>query len=95
MITPLARVCVEPAVADVDHADAGVLCQQLGRSPTATHTRTDLLERVWDTNYDGFSNVVDVHVGHLRRKLALPGLPDPIETVRGVGYRLRQIEASP
>lgn len=71
------------------------LLEVLLRSPTATHTRTDLLERVWDTNYDGFSNVVDVHVGHLRRKLALPGLPDPIETVRGVGYRLRQIEASP
>jgi len=51
-------------------------------------TRTDLLDAVWDTNYDGLSNVVDVHVANLRRKLELPGRPAPIETIRGVGYRM-------
>ena len=51
-------------------------------------TRTDLLEAVWDAHYDGTSNVVDVHVTNLRRKLDLPGAPAPIETVRGVGYRI-------
>ncbi len=51
-------------------------------------SRGDLLEAVWDANYDGLSNVVDVHVANLRRKLALPGRDDPIETVRGVGYRV-------
>ena len=50
--------------------------------------RTDLLEAVWDANYDGLSNVVDVHMANLRRKLDLPGSPVPIETVRGVGYRV-------
>jgi DNA-binding response OmpR family regulator len=50
--------------------------------------RTELLEAVWDANYDGLSNVVDVHVANLRRKLELPGHGDPIETVRGVGYRV-------
>ncbi|MGD9796334.1 MAG: response regulator transcription factor [Acidimicrobiia bacterium] len=50
--------------------------------------RSDLLEAVWDANYDGLSNVVDVHVANLRRKLSLPGSSDPIETVRGVGYRI-------
>ena len=50
--------------------------------------RGELLEAVWDANYDGLSNVVDVHVANLRRKLDLPGDPAPIETVRGVGYRL-------
>ena len=50
--------------------------------------RTDLLEAVWDANYDGLSNVVDVHVANLRRKLDLPGHRDPIETLRGVGYRI-------
>ena len=64
------------------------LLEVLLRSPDATHHRTDLLERVWDANYDGLSNVVDVHIANLRRKLELPGLADPIETVRGVGYRL-------
>jgi len=38
--------------------------------------------------YEGDSNVVDVHVANLRRKLELPGHGDPIETVRGVGYRV-------
>jgi two-component system OmpR family response regulator len=50
--------------------------------------RSDLLEAVWDANYDGTSNVVDVHVANLRRKLDLPDDPAPIETVRGVGYRM-------
>lgn len=50
--------------------------------------RIDLLEAVWDANYDGLSNVVDVHVGNLRRKLDMPGRTSPIETVRGVGYRI-------
>ena len=51
-------------------------------------TRTDLLEAVWDANYDGLSNVVDVHIANLRRKLDLPGKEMPVETVRGVGYRV-------
>jgi len=51
-------------------------------------TRTILLEHVWDANYDGLSNVVDVHIANLRRKLELPGADGVIETVRGVGYRL-------
>jgi DNA-binding response OmpR family regulator len=50
--------------------------------------RTDLLEAVWDANYDGLSNVVDVHVANLRRKLEVPGLDTAIETMRGVGYRI-------
>ena len=50
--------------------------------------RTTLLDHVWDANYDGLSNVVDVHVANLRRKLELPGADGAIETVRGVGYRL-------
>ncbi|MFK8024535.1 MAG: response regulator transcription factor [Ilumatobacter sp.] len=55
--------------------------------------RADLLEAVWDANYDGLSNVVDVHVGNLRRKLDVVGSDDPIETVRGVGYRLAEHQA--
>jgi DNA-binding response OmpR family regulator len=55
-------------------------------------SRTELLEHVWDTNYDGLSNVVDVHVASLRRKLDAPSGPAPIDTVRGVGYRVRREE---
>ncbi len=53
-------------------------------------TRSVLLDHVWDANYDGVSNVVDVHVANLRRKLDLPGADGAIETVRGVGYRLHE-----
>lgn len=52
----------------------------------AVVSRSDLLEHVWDANYDGLSNVVDVHVASLRRKLDRPGVPAPIVTIRGVGY---------
>ncbi|MEL7158435.1 MAG: response regulator transcription factor [Actinomycetota bacterium] len=64
------------------------LLEVLLRNPSAVCTRQDLLEHVWDAHYDGLSNVVDVHIANLRRKLALPGRDDAIETVRGVGYRL-------
>ena len=65
------------------------LLRQLMGSPDAVVSRTELLEHCWDAHYDGLSNVVDVHVANLRRKLTEPGGDDPIETVRGVGYRLR------
>jgi len=51
-------------------------------------TRTQLLEHVWDVNYGGLSNVVDVYVGYLRRKLAAAGARTRIRTIRGVGYAL-------
>jgi len=76
------------------------LLEHLMRRPGEVCRREHLLEQVWDTNYDGLSNVVDVHIANLRRKLAgdsdrvLAGgqgvdddEPDLIETVRGVGYR--------
>jgi len=50
--------------------------------------RTTLLEKVWDMHFDPESNVVDVHVGNLRRKLARAGAEPRLETVRGVGFRL-------
>ncbi len=48
-------------------------------------TREQLLDRVWGYDYDPGSNIVDVYIGYLRKKLS----SDAIETVRGVGYRLR------
>jgi DNA-binding response OmpR family regulator len=52
--------------------------------------RTELLEKVWDLRFDPMSNVVDVHVGHLRRKLRDAGGDPLVHTVRGVGYVLRK-----
>jgi len=52
-------------------------------------TRTHILEHVWDFAYDGISNVVDQYIAYLRRKVDRPFGRHDIETVRGVGYRLR------
>ena len=54
-------------------------------------SRTRLIEHVWDFAYDGDSNVVDVYVRYLRNKVDRPFGRDSIETVRGVGYRLRSV----
>ncbi len=51
-------------------------------------SREEILASVWGYEHDPATNVVDVYVGYLRRKLALPGDPAPIHTVRAVGYRL-------
>jgi len=52
-------------------------------------TRQQLLDSVWGIDFDASSNVVDVYVSYLRRKLDRPGEPSFIETVRGAGYRVR------
>jgi len=51
--------------------------------------RTELLEKVWDLHFDPESNVVDVHVGNLRRKLKEAAELELLHTVRGVGFRLQ------
>jgi two-component system, OmpR family, response regulator len=60
------------------------------RQPGTVLSRYQLLEHVWDYNYENRSNVVDVYVRYLRRKIDLPFGTNSIETVRGVGYRLRK-----
>lgn len=59
------------------------------RHPGEVVNREDLLAHLWDFNYESFSNVIDVHVKNLRRKLAQGDRGDLLETVRGIGYRLR------
>jgi DNA-binding response OmpR family regulator len=51
-------------------------------------SREEILTAVWGYDHDPGTNVVQVYVGYLRRKLAQPDSPVPIETVRSVGYRL-------
>jgi DNA-binding response OmpR family regulator len=51
-------------------------------------SREQILSSVWGYQHDPETNVVDVYIGYLRRKLAKPGAPAPIHTVRRVGYRL-------
>jgi DNA-binding response OmpR family regulator len=61
---------------------------ELASEPNTIHSRGRLLERVFDTNHEGYARNVDCHVARLRRKLDAAGLvPSPIETVHGTGYR--------
>jgi len=58
------------------------------RHPNQVINREDLISSLWDFNYESFSNVVDVHVKNLRRKLDFGVEPSMIESIRGIGYRL-------
>lgn len=59
------------------------------RNPGRTLTRTILEDALWDRDRDTSSNLVDVYVGRLRAKLARPEQQQMLETVRGIGYRMR------
>ena len=93
--TPELRVgalVVDPATHSVSREGVPVeltarefaVLEYLARRPGEVVSRTRLLEHVWDENFEGSTNVVDVYVGYLRRKLGR----EQIATVRGVGYRL-------
>ena len=60
--------------------------------PGMVLTRSQIIETVWDFAYDGGSNIVDQYVNYLRRKIDVPFGRHDIETVRGMGYRLRRAE---
>lgn len=61
----------------------------LARSPDRVHSRMELLQKIWDSDHEGYARNVDCHVTRLRRKLENAGLsPALIETVHGVGYCL-------
>jgi DNA-binding response OmpR family regulator len=53
-------------------------------------THEEILAAVWEYDHDPGTNIVQVYVGYLRRKLGLPDSPVPIETVRSVGYKLSE-----
>jgi DNA-binding response OmpR family regulator len=58
------------------------------RHPNQVLSREQLLSAVWGYDFDPGTNIVEVYVGYLRRKLALPDRPAPIQTLRSMGYRL-------
>ncbi|HEX6557280.1 MAG TPA: response regulator transcription factor [Ktedonobacteraceae bacterium] len=57
--------------------------------PRQVLTRDQILERVWGYNDETETNVLEVHIGHLRQKLEAYGSPRLIQTIRGIGYALR------
>lgn len=64
-----------------------MLLEFFARNPHRLLSRQQILSAVWDYDFEGESNVVDVYVRYLRGKLDLPGEPSLITTVRGGGYR--------
>ena len=64
------------------------LLEYLAANAGIAVTRAQILERVWGDDFDGSSNVVDVYVSAVRKKLSAVGAPDRIATVWGVGYSL-------
>jgi two-component system OmpR family response regulator len=87
---------VDPATRSVTRAGRRVdlsarefaVLELLVRRAGQVVARTELLEHVWDRNYEGSTNIVDVYVGYLRRKLEDPFGRPLIRTVRGVGYAI-------
>jgi DNA-binding response OmpR family regulator len=66
-----------------------VILEYLMRHPDAVVTRTMIEEHAWDYDFDSLSNLVDVYINRLRRKIDIEGEESLIQTVRGAGYRLR------
>ena len=58
-------------------------------------SKADILRSVWDSNYHGDENVVEVYAGYLRRRIDTPFGRTALQTVRGVGYRLAADGGSP
>jgi two-component system, OmpR family, response regulator len=69
------------------------LLETLMRRPGQVLSRYQLLEHAWDYAYENRSNVVDVYIRYLRKKIDRPFGRDSLETVRGAGYRLRKAGA--
>ncbi|HEV7491271.1 MAG TPA: response regulator transcription factor, partial [Rhodanobacteraceae bacterium] len=68
------------------------LLEFLVRNSGQVLTRTMIFESVWGYHFDPGTNVIDVHIGRLRKKVDPPGLAPLIRTVRGSGYRLAETE---
>jgi two-component system OmpR family response regulator len=91
---------VDPATHEVARAGVPValtarefaVLEYLARHAGEAVTRASLLDHVWDENFEGSTNIVDVYVGYLRRKLEQPFDRPLIRTIRGIGYAL---EAGP
>ncbi len=89
---------LDPATHEVWRGDAEIelsakefaLLETFMRRPGEVLSRVQLLEHAWDFAYENRSNVIDVYVGHLRRKIDEPFDRRSLETVRGAGYRLRR-----
>lgn len=94
MLDPLARTCMRAGTPVPLTTREYELLEALMRKPGQVVPKSELLEHVWGVDFEGDPNVVEVYVGYLRRKIDRPFDRNDIETVRGVGYRIRQDPAA-
>ena len=88
LLDPLSRrVMQDERVVDLSPREFALL-EFLMRNAGRTVSRSRIAEAVWNYKFDTETNVVDVYVNYLRKKLSFGGRAAPIHTVRGVGYRL-------
>ena len=93
----LGPLSIDRRTREVTYSEAAValtpkefeLLVELASDPGAVMTREHLIDSVWDENWWGSTKTLDVHVASLRKKLA----PELIETIRGVGFRLVELDA--
>ena len=87
-LDPASRQAERAGVSVVLTAREFALLEYLLRNPRRVLTRTQILEHVWDDNFDPVANAVDVLVGRVRRKVDREGMTPMLHTVRGAGYVL-------
>ena len=87
-LDPASRTCkVDGSAKDLTTREFSVL-EYLVRNAGTVVSKLDVLDNVWDYNFEGDPNIVEVYVRRLRKKLELPIRDTTIVTVRGAGYRL-------
>jgi two-component system OmpR family response regulator len=91
VLDPARRRCARGEVEIRLTAREFAVLECLLRQPGDTVTKVAILEQVWDENYTGDPNIVEVYIGYLRRKIDDPFDRQTITTVRGVGYRLDRV----
>ena len=88
VLDPASRECRRDGTPIVLTAREFDLLEALARRPGAVRSKVDLLDSVWGSDFEGDSNVVEVYVGYLRRKIDAPFGRRSLQTVRGMGYRM-------
>ncbi|MEQ1690625.1 MAG: response regulator transcription factor [Gemmatimonas sp.] len=101
VILRVADLELDPATREAHRGDRPILLttkefavlEVLMRASGKVLSRSYISEKAWDDNYDALSNVIDVYVARLRRKIDAEGEPPLLETIRGAGYRIAPARA--
>ncbi len=95
-VLDVAGLTLDPAAHLVARDDTSIaltpreyaVLEHLMRNAGTVVSKSDILRSVWDENYEGDENIVEVYIGYLRKRIDVPFGKHTIETVRGAGYRI-------